>query len=97
MNKIIRNDTNLEIWTEENPFQVSKAPGIVKGFLDNYLHKLGEMIESIDLMDGEMLESARVKAGTLQTEILHLKHARTVASGYRKPSVNSPRFLDKRR
>jgi hypothetical protein len=97
MNKIDKTDVTLKKWSRDNHFQLSRASGTVKGFLDDYLCKLREMMESIHMMDREMLECARVEARTLQSEILQMKRAKTMASGYRRQPVNSPRFLDTKR
>ena len=97
MNKIDRTDATLKKWSENNHFQLSRASGPLRGFLDSYLCKLKEMMASIDMMDREMLSYVRVEAGTLQNEILHMKRTKTMAAGYRRQPMPSPRFLDTKR
>ncbi len=67
-----------------------------RGFIGRYSEKLKGIMETVDLMDRELMGMAKEESDSVKTELLKIRGGRQAAQGYKRGVSHTPRFLDVR-
>jgi len=71
--------------------------GQPNGLMESYLKNLKGVMETIDIMDRDLMVSVREEAEDIQGELLKMRTFQQAARGYKMGKRHLPRFLDTRR
>jgi hypothetical protein len=78
----------------ENPGRLDRLSEKCKTMIDGYLKKLKTIMETIDLVDRELLNALEEDRKDMKGELLKLQDMRHAAQGYKSRREFTPRFLD---
>ena len=94
INKIQKIDASLEKIMGGSPDRLHNISEKCKGVIDGYLRSLKTIMETVELIDRELIVMVRAEGENMKTELLKLQDARQAAKGYRDKIKSAPRFLD---
>ena len=69
----------------------------LKAMMDSYLEKIKNIMDSVDLIDKELMVKVKEESNSVKRDLLKMRNVRKAARGYRPETRYSPRFLDQRR
>jgi len=94
VNKIQKIDASLEKIMGNSPDKLHTISEKCKGMIDGYLRSLKNIMETVDLIDRELIVMVGAEGENIKTELLKLQDVRQAAKGYRDKIKSTPRFLD---
>jgi len=94
INKIQKIDASLEKIMGDSSDKVHNISEKCKGMIDGYLRSLRNIMETVDLLDRELIAMVGVEGENIKAELLKLQDVRQAAKGYRDKIKSTPRFLD---
>ena len=94
INKIERIDVSIEGLLQGSYDSLSHIPERLKGLIEGYLKGIKSAIETVDLIDRELLVMVREEGESVKRELLQIHNVRQAAQGYKRGKRASPRFLD---
>ena len=92
--KIQKIDASLEKIMGNSSDKLHDISEKCKGMIDSYLRSLKNIMETVDLIDRELIVVVRAEGENIKTELLKLQDVRQAAKGYRDRMKSTPRFLD---
>ena len=95
INKIDRIDSSIKNIIEEGSNRVDHVSNKFKGVIASHLKNLKNIMESVDLMDRELIGVVKEESEGLKTELLKMRNVQQAARGYKRGITHPPRFLDK--
>jgi len=94
INKIQKIDASLEKIMGNSSDRVHNISEKCKGMIDGYLRSLKNIMETVELIDRELIVVVGAEGENIKTELLKLQDVRQAAKGYRDKIKSTPRFLD---
>jgi len=94
INKIQKIDASLEKIMSNSSDKLHDISEKCKGMVDGYLRSLKNIMETVDLIDRELIVVVRAEGENIKGELLKLQDVRQAAKGYRDRMKSTPRFLD---
>ena len=94
INKIQKIDASLEKIMGNSSDKLHDISEKCKGMIDSYLRSLKNIMETVDLIDRELIVVVRAEGENIKGELLKLQDVRQAAKGYRDRMKSTPRFLD---
>ncbi|MBA7650635.1 hypothetical protein ES703_58445 [subsurface metagenome] len=94
VNKIQKIDASLEKIMGNSSDKLHNVSEKCKGMIDGYLRSLRNIMETVDLIDRELIVMVGAEGENIKTELLKLQDVRQAAKGYRDKIESTPRFLD---
>ncbi len=94
INKIQKIDASLEKIMGNSSDKLHDISEKCKGMIDSYLRSLKNIMETVDLIDRELIVVVRGEGENIKGELLKLQDVRQAAKGYRDKMKSTPRFLD---
>ena len=94
INKIQKIDASMEKIMGNSSDKVHNISEKCKGMIDGYLRSLKNIMETVDLIDRELIVMVGAEGENIKTELLKLQDVRQAAKGYRDKIKSTPRFLD---
>ncbi len=95
--RIGRIDSSIENIIEASSKKLNNDSGKFNGVIGNRLEKLKGIMETVNLMDGELMGVVKEEGEGLKRDLLKMRNVRQAARGYKKAVTCTPRFLDTRR
>jgi len=92
--KIERIDESIKRMVGENPRRLDRLSEKCKTIIDGYLKRLKGIMETVDLVDQELVNALGADRKDMKAELLKLQDMRHAAQGYRGRREFVPRFLD---
>ena len=92
--KIQKIDASLEKIMGNSSDKLHDISEKCKGMIDGYLRSLKNIMETVDLIDRELIVVVRAEGENIKGELLKLQDVRQAAKGYRDRMKSTPRFLD---
>ncbi|NOR22155.1 MAG: hypothetical protein GQ476_05665 [Candidatus Aminicenantes bacterium] len=92
--KIQKIDASLEKIMGNSSDKLHDISEKCKGMIDGYLRSLRNIMETVDLIDRELIVVVRAEGENIKGELLKLQDVRQAAKGYRDRMKSTPRFLD---
>ena len=94
VNKIQKIDASLEKIMGNSSDKLHNISDKCKGMIDGYLRSLKNIMETVELIDRELIVMVGAEGENIKAELLKLQDVRQAAKGYRDKIESTPRFLD---
>jgi len=94
INKIQKIDASLEKIMGNSSDKLHNVSEKCKGMIDGYLRSLKTIMETVDLIDRELIVMVGAEGENIKGELLKLQDVRQAARGYHDKIKSAPRFLD---
>jgi len=94
VNKIQKIDASMEKIMGNSSDRVHNISEKCKGMIDGYLRSLKNIMETVELIDRELIVMVGAEGENIKGELLKLQDVRQAAKGYRDKIKSTPRFLD---
>jgi len=92
--KIERIDKSIRRIVGEDPVRLDRLSEKCKTMINGYLKKLKTIMETVDLVDRELLNALQAERKDMKGELLKVQDMRHAAQGYKSRREFTPRFLD---
>ena len=92
--KIERIDESIKRIVGNNPGRLDGLSEKCKATIDGYLKRLKTVMETVDLVDRELMYAFEADRKNIKKDLLELQDMRRAAQGYKNRREFSPRFLD---
>jgi len=92
--KIEKIDSSIEKIIKASTDKLNHISDKFKGLIDSYLSSIKSIMETVDLIDRELMVMVKEEGESIKKELLRMRNVRQVARGYKKEKRYSPRFLD---
>ncbi|MFH1991816.1 MAG: hypothetical protein ABIK98_05330 [Pseudomonadota bacterium] len=97
IHKIETNDKSLQRFVQSISAGYDLISGKLKGFIDNYLKTIKNVMETIEPLDRDLMAVIKQEGEHIKTDLLGMRKVQQAAKGYGSNISRSPRFLDTRR
>jgi len=92
--KIERIDESIRRIVGEKPGRLDRLSEKCKAMIDGYLKRLKTVMETVDLVDRELMVALQADRKNMKRNLLELQNMRQAAQGYKNNKGVTPRFLD---
>ena len=94
INKVKKIDSSIEKIIKASTDKLNYISDKFKGLIHSYLSSIKSIMETIDLIDRELMVMVKEEGEDIKKELLRIRNVRQVTRGYKKEKRYSPRFLD---